>query len=144
MATLHGRRKERPRIETPNPVDVHVGSRLRLRRTLLGMSQQRLAAAIGLTFQQVQKYERGANRISAGRLLEMADALEVPVSFFFDQLQAAEPSAGPITAISATLSIGIPHKRETLELARAYHGITDAVLRKRLYELIKSMGPVES
>src|ERR687887_971680 len=70
----------------PNPIDVHVGSRIRLRRTLLGMSQERLAEAIGLTFQQVQKYERGANRIGASRLFELAHVLDVPVGFFFEDM----------------------------------------------------------
>src|SRR5690606_26271151 len=74
------------RMGRPRPVDVHVGSRVRLRRTMLGMSQEKLGAAIGLTFQQVQKYERGANRIGASRLFELSKVLDVPVSFFFDDM----------------------------------------------------------
>src|SRR3546814_20113266 len=70
----------------PNPVDVHVGSRVRLRRTLLGMSQEKLGEAIGLTFQQVQKYERGTNRIGASRLFDLSKVLDVPVGFFFEEL----------------------------------------------------------
>src|SRR5271154_3437980 len=70
----------------PNPIDVHVGNRVRLRRTLLGMSQEKLGEAIGLTFQQVQKYERGANRIGASRLFDLSRVLDVPVSFFFDDM----------------------------------------------------------
>ena len=70
----------RPRAGTPNPIDIHVGTRVRLRRTLLGMSQERLGNAIGLTFQQVQKYERGANRIGASRLYDLSRVLDVPVS----------------------------------------------------------------
>src|SRR6476620_12335762 len=73
----------------PNPVDVHVGSRVRLRRTLLGMSQERLGEAIGLTFQQVQKYERGANRVGASRLFDLSRVLDVPVSFFFEDMAPA-------------------------------------------------------
>src|SRR3954464_4710551 len=76
----------------PNPVDVHVGSRVRLRRTLLGMSQEKLGEAIGLTFQQVQKYERGANRLGASRLFDLRRVLDVPVSFFFDDMPA-DPDA---------------------------------------------------
>ena len=76
------RRRGRPRIETPNPIDVRVGTRLRLRRNMLGLSQERLGEAIGVTFQQVQKYERGANRIGASRLHELSRVLDVPVSFF--------------------------------------------------------------
>src|SRR5512134_3751494 len=70
----------------PNPVDIHVGSRVRLRRTLLGLSQEKLGEAVGLTFQQIQKYERGANRIGASRLFEFSRILDVPVSFFFDDM----------------------------------------------------------
>src|SRR3954463_10029808 len=76
----------RPKPGKPNPIDVHVGSRVRLRRTLLGMSQEKLGEAIGLTFQQVQKYERGANRIGASRLFDLSRVLDVPVSFFFDDM----------------------------------------------------------
>jgi len=74
----------------PNPIDVHVGSRVRLRRTLLGMSQEKLGEALGLTFQQVQKYERGVNRIGASRLYHLSQILDVPVSFFFDDMPTFE------------------------------------------------------
>src|SRR5271165_6420017 len=77
----------------PNPIDAHVGARVRLRRTLLGMSQEKLGEAIGLTFQQVQKYERGANRIGASRLYDLSNVLDVPVSFFFDDINPAVASA---------------------------------------------------
>src|SRR6188508_1301113 len=77
----------------PNPIDVHVGSRVRLRRTLLGMSQEKLGEAIGLTFQQVQKYERGANRIGASRLFDLSRVLDVPVSFFFDDMDPVRAPA---------------------------------------------------
>src|SRR5579863_9615745 len=83
-----GRRRRR-KSDKPSPIDVHVGSRVRLRRTLLGMSQERLGQAIGLTFQQVQKYERGANRIGASRLFDLSRVLDVPVSFFFDDINPA-------------------------------------------------------
>ena len=81
---------------SPNPIDVHVGKRLRLRRTLLGMSQERLGELLGLTFQQVQKYERGANRIGSSRLFELGQILDVPVSFFFDDMPRAETAAGHV------------------------------------------------
>src|SRR3954467_13220553 len=74
----------RPKIETPNPIDVRVGARLRLRRSMLGLSQEKLGKMIGLTFQQVQKYEHGATRIGASRLYELSQVLDVPVSFFFE------------------------------------------------------------
>src|SRR5512141_325790 len=86
-----GRRKS----ETPNPIDVQVGSRVRLRRSMLGLSQEKLGEAIGLTFQQVQKYERGANRIGASRLHELSRVLDVPVSFFFDDLDPVRAPAIP-------------------------------------------------
>src|ERR1700735_629684 len=84
------RRGGRPKIDSPSPVDLHVGSRVRLRRTLLGMSQEKLGNAVGLTFQQIQKYERGANRIGASRLFDMSRVLDVPVQFFFDEMPVAE------------------------------------------------------
>src|SRR3989344_1741102 len=89
--TLGGRKKS----EKPNPIDVQVGSRVRLRRNMLGLSQEKLGKAIGLTFQQVQKYERGANRISASRLHELARVLDVPESFFFDDIDPVRAPAIP-------------------------------------------------
>src|SRR5947209_19234508 len=86
--TSDGRRR-RQKSDKPNPVDVHVGSRVRLRRTLLGMSQEKLGDALGLTFQQVQKYERGANRVGASRLYDLARVLAVPVSYFFEEFGEA-------------------------------------------------------
>src|SRR6185369_3833986 len=90
----------RPKLEKPNPVDVHVGARVRLRRTLLGMSQEKLGEAVGLTFQQVQKYERGANRVGASRLFDLSRVLDVPVSFFFDDM------SGEVEALSPRLISG--------------------------------------
>jgi transcriptional regulator with XRE-family HTH domain len=113
----------------PSPIDVHVGSRIRLRRTLLGMSQERLGEALGLTFQQVQKYERGVNRVGASRLFDLSRVLDVPISFSDVQNGFADDAL---------------NRRETLELVRAYYRITDPAVRKRVFELIKSMGPAES
>ncbi|KJV08948.1 transcriptional regulator [Elstera litoralis] len=126
----------------PNPVDVHVGSRVRLRRTLLGMRQEKLGAAIGLTFQQVQKYERGANRIGAGRLFELAQVLDVPVAFFFDDMSTAT-SGGPVpgmTEAAPDFDSKDLSKREILELARAFDRIKDEKVRKSVLELTKSLG----
>src|ERR1044071_10505169 len=89
------RRPGRPRMETPNPIDVRVGARLRLRRNMLGLSQEKLGEAIGLTFQQVQKYERGANRIGASRLHELSRVLDVPISFFLDDTDPVRAPAIP-------------------------------------------------
>jgi transcriptional regulator with XRE-family HTH domain len=134
-------RRRRQKLEGPNPVDVHVGSRVRLRRTLLGMSQERLGDALGLTFQQVQKYERGANRIGASRLHELSRVLDVPVAYFFEEMASGGGAARP-----RDLAEGAPAeferdpmtKRETLELVRAYNKITDAHLRRRIFELVKA------
>ena len=131
----------------PNPVDVHVGGRVRLRRTLLGMSQERLGDALGLTFQQVQKYERGANRIGASRLFHLSRILDVPVSYFFDDI-VVETSAGKVggMGMSEEGSDYEPDplaKRETLELVLAYYKITDPKVRRKVFDLIKSMAKQE-
>ena len=135
----------RGRLESgaPNPVDVHVGRRMRLRRTLLGMSQEKLGEAIGLTFQQVQKYERGMNRISASKLWKLSNVLDVPVSYFFDDLGVDEDGRAPVSAggeASSTDSLALDPmaKRETLELVRAYYKIADPLVRRRLFELTKA------
>lgn len=123
----------------PNPIDVHVGSRIRLRRTLLGMSQEKLGKAIGLTFQQVQKYERGTNRVGSSRLFQIAKELNVPVSFFFDDM-AGEPQGAPQLAEEAAPFEANPlANRETLELVRAYQRVTDPALRKRIQDLVKAI-----
>lgn len=136
-----GLRKRRKTIaeDGPDPVDVHVGARLRQRRTLLGMSQEKLAQAFGVSFQQVQKYERGANRISASRLHLLTRILDVPITYFFEGLPAAvqernapAPAAGEAPDRMAS--------RETLELVRAYYRIDDAAIRKRLVDLARALG----
>ncbi len=114
----------------PHPVDAHVGSRVRLRRTLLGMNQTQLGEALGLTFQQVQKYERGFNRISASRLYQISQILDVPVSFFFDEFFDEAKTGSPDD---------VSLKRETLELVRAYYRIRDPAARKRLYDMTRAM-----
>lgn len=128
----------------PNPIDIHVGSRVRLRRTLLGMSQEKLGEAIGLTFQQVQKYERGANRIGASRLFDLSRVLDVPIGFFFDDMsdEVAARSPRQIRGMAEKQAKYEPDpmaKRETLELVRAYYRITDARVRKRLFEMTKAL-----
>ena len=136
----------------PSPIDVHVGSRIRLRRTLLGMSQERLGEALGLTFQQVQKYERGVNRVGASRLFDLSRVLDVPISFFFDDMPeslastyGSNPSrrATGFSEMQDGFTDDALNRRETLELVRAYYRITDPAVRKRVFDLIKSMGPTE-
>lgn len=121
-----------------HPVDVHVGKRIRHRRWLVGMTQQQLAEHVGIKFQQIQKYETGANRVSASRLWDIADALEVPVSFFFEGLENAEKSdASPMEAIPADL-LG---DKEALDLIRSYYAIPEHQ-RRRLFELARVLSDV--
>jgi len=135
-------RPGRPKTETPNPIDVQVGSRVRLRRNMLGLSQERLGDAIGLTFQQVQKYERGANRIGASRLHELSRVLDVPVSFFFDDVDPVRAPAIP-GGFAEPPAEGFEsdplRKRETIELVEAYYAIEDAAVRRRLFELARTL-----
>jgi len=122
-----------------------------MRRTLLGMSQEKLGDALALTFQQVQKYERGANRIGSSRLFEISRILDVPVSFFFEEMSSEAESAGPLTD-SGDPPTADPEefqrdplaKRETLALVRAYYRITDPRVRKRVFELTKSIAADQS
>ncbi len=130
-----------------NPIDVHVGARLRAHRTLLGFSQTVLANSIGLTFQQLQKYESGHNRISASRLYDLSQILGVDIDYFFDEMDQATQKASPaqISRRKAKASPEKPtsgqdplHKRETLELVRAYYRIADPTVRDHLRKLVQS------
>lgn len=145
MATTYSPVRFPPnRTGKPNPVDVHVGGRVRLRRTLLGYSQEKLGDALGLTFQQVQKYERGANRIGASRLFDLSRVLDVPVSFFFDDMpDQPTPSPAAEGGMTDVPQVGFEAdpmaKRETLELVRAYYRIPDGAVRKRVFDLAKAL-----
>ena len=125
---------------------MHVGSRVRLRRTLLGMSQEKLGEAVSLTFQQIQKYERGTNRIGSSRLYELSRVLDVPVSFFFDDMpdeikgKPRRRGTGLRDRGQAEFETDTLNRRETLELVRAYYRITEPQVRKRLFELAKALG----
>ncbi len=128
-----------------SPVDVHVGARLRVRRTLLGMNQTNIGDALGVAFQQVQKYENGRNRISASRLFDLSRLLDVPIQYFFDDMPtavaASSPAQGGGRAKNPPSHEPDPMaKRETLELVRAYYKITNPQVRKRLYEMVKALG----
>ncbi len=122
-----------------HPVDVLVGNRIRQRRALLGMSQTSLAKAVGLTFQQIQKYERGANRASASKLYEFATVLDVPVSFFFESAVEAEVSRKP-GRCKEKIGEDISTKRETLELVRAFYKIRKTNVRREILNLITAVG----
>ena len=117
-----------------NPIDVHVGARVRLRRHILSMSLEKLAAKIGVTYQQLQKYERAANRISASRLYTLAQALKVPVSYFFEDVASAKGS--PATAIESDVLA----RRETAGLIRAYYQISDTGVRRQIVGLMNALG----
>src|ERR1051325_10874364 len=136
------RRPGRQRSDKPDPVDVQVGSRVRLRRNMLGLSQEKLGEAIGLTFQQVQKYERGANRIGASRLHELSRVLDVPVEFFFDDtdpVRAPAIPAGFAEPPAEAFESDPLRRRETIELVDAYYAIDDAAVRRRLFDLAKAL-----
>lgn len=135
----------------PNPIDVHVGNRIRLRRTLLGMSQERLAALLGLTFQQVQKYERGMNRVGASRLWDISKVLEAPISFFYEDMNKIVANQSPRMFSSAEEIHAVlredeeeyltdpMQKQETIELVKAYYKIPNRKAAKHLFDLIIAM-----
>lgn len=139
----------------PHPVDMHVGLRLRQRRTLLGMSQERLGDALGLTFQQVQKYERGANRIGASRLYHLSRLLDVSVNYFFDdmpsdvsaavdgEVQVSEAAPGFAEEAQARLDTDPMARKETLDLVRAYYSIGDTGVRRRILDLARTLAKTE-
>ena len=125
-------RRKRPTVAEfgPDPVDVHVGSRLRALRSLAGMSQTDIADALGLTFQQVQKNERGVNRMGSSRLYQLSLIFGVPVEYFFEGLEAPA---------SAKRADDVMTKRETLELVRAYDRITNSEMRTALRDMVKAI-----
>ncbi len=136
-----------------NPIDVHVGARLRARRTLLGLSQTALGEVMGLSFQQLQKYEGGSNRISASRLYDVSKLLDVDIGYFFDEMDRATEGESPARLIqkkSKRSSRKPPksedplHKRETLELVRAYYRITDPKIRGHVRKLIQTTASASS
>ena len=133
---------------SPHPVDLHVGKQLRMRRTIQGLSQEAIGRAIGVTFQQIQKYERGVNRMGSSRLYDFSRILKVPVSYFFEGLdqQASDGTdngnsygVGMADGGGASFEYEQLSTRETLEMMRAYYRIPDEAVRKRIYELIKSL-----
>ncbi len=130
-------------MSTPHPVDVYVGRRLRLKRTILGLSQESVGKQIGVTFQQIQKYERGINRMGASRLYDFARALGVQIAYFFDgygDYVIEEDSALAMNEPAATKFEGEKiNNRETMEVMRAYYRIKNPAVRKRIVDLIKAM-----
>lgn len=133
----------RRRRGSAGAIDAHVGARLRLQRTLRGLSQEKLGEALGLTFQQIQKYERGSNRIGAGRLYEISRVLDVPIGYFFESLDSvsSERAAPGVSDSVSPAEYGVMNRRETLELVRGYYRIADPKVRRRILELVKSVAP---
>ncbi len=146
-STETGKSAPDPLLGVPRAVDIHVGARLRLRRTLLGISQEKLGEAVGLTFQQIQKYERGANRVGASRLYEFSRVLDISVSYFFEEMNESTVATrgrrlapgGLSDQDQADLTSNPLARRETLELVRAYYKIESPKVRKRTFELVKAL-----
>lgn len=125
--------------KTPNPIDVHVGSRIRLRRTMLGMSQEKLGESLGITFQQVQKYEKGTNRVGASRLQNIARILNVPAAFFFEDAPGENVEAGGLAESSTSYVVNFLSSSEGLQLNRAFVKISDPKVRRRIIDLVRAL-----
>ena len=124
----------------PNPIDLHVGSRIRLRRKVLGVSQESLAADLGLTFQQIQKYERGTNRVSASKLYEIARSLQTTTSYFFEGF--ADPGANPQAVaeyVEEKAAVDFLMTPEGLEMAALFPKITKGKVRRRILDLVRAL-----
>jgi len=129
--------------KAPNPVDKYVGSRVRMRRIMLGMSQEKLGEALGLTFQQVQKYEKGTNRVGASRIQQISEILQVPVSFLFEGGPTGTANAGGGTGPSPSFVSDFLATSEGLALTRAFTRISDAKLRRSIVELVEQIATHE-
>lgn len=127
----------------PNPIDVHVGSRIRLRRQLMKMSQEKLGDELGVTFQQVQKYERGANRVGASRLYRLSRVLEVPVQFFFEGLGEKSAASGMAEDDQTPIVYDFIQSSDGVSLAEAFSRIRDAKVRRRVLELVRTLAAEE-
>jgi transcriptional regulator with XRE-family HTH domain len=128
----------------PNPIDTHVGSRVRLRRMMLGMSQEKLGEHLGITFQQIQKYEKGTNRIGASRLQHIARVLTVPVAFFFEDAPATpggteSPPTGMAEENTTSYVVDFLSSSEGIQLNKAFVRIKDPKVRRRVIDLVRSM-----
>lgn len=124
----------------PNPIDVHVGSRIRLRRNMLGMSQEKLGESLGITFQQIQKYEKGTNRVGASRLQAIASILSVPVSFFFEDAPGGDAgSAKGLAEDATTFVVDFLNSTEGIQLNRAFARISQPKVRRKIIDLVKAL-----
>lgn len=127
-----------PNSRTRDPIDIHVGQRLRMRRGLMSLSQEKLGDAIGVSFQMVQKYERGDCRVGASRLMKIAHALDVPVSFFFEGFSGAMPRGIGVAEDKKSIEENVLHSKETIDLLKAYYALPDAV-RKHVLGMIRGL-----
>jgi transcriptional regulator with XRE-family HTH domain len=125
--------------KAPNPIDQHVGSRVRMRRMMLAMGQQALGASLGLTFQQVQKYEKGTNRIGGSRLQQISDILQVPVAFFFEGMASTPTTAAAPNALSMAQIDDFVSNSDGLRLIGAFMRIDNAALRRRIVMLVQEI-----
>ncbi len=133
------RRARSAKREHPHPIDVHVGGRVRLRRMLLGMSQDKLGHALGLTFQQIQKYEKGVNRIGASRIFELSQLLDVPVQYFYDDFDSAGGRSYGFAEGDEDAFMELLRSPEGVQLCRHFAEIKDMRVRKRVLELVKTL-----
>jgi transcriptional regulator with XRE-family HTH domain len=127
----------------PNPIDVHVGSRIRLRRNMMSMSQEKLGELLGITFQQIQKYEKGSNRVGASRLQAISSILSVPVSFFFEDAPTENPPGGFGESAGANYVVDFLSSTEGLQLNRAFIRIQDPKVRRKILDLVKTLADDE-
>lgn len=133
-----------PNKKVPNPIDVHVGSRVRLRRMMLGLSQEKLGEHLGITFQQIQKYEKGTNRIGASRLHHISTVLKVPVSFFFEDAPGSQPDAqGFGESQPTTYVVDFLSSAEGLSLNKAFVRIENPKIRRRIVDLVRALAGEE-
>ncbi len=124
----------------PNPIDIHVGSRVRLRRIMVGMSQEKLGEQLGITFQQIQKYEKGTNRIGASRLQHIARVLTVPVAFFFEDAPGAQPDQeGLAEENAASYVVDFLSTSEGIQLNRAFVNVKDPKVRRKIIDLVRAL-----
>ena len=136
---------EKENKKRPNPTDIHVGSRIRMRRNILGMSQEKLGESLGITFQQIQKYEKGTNRVGASRLQAIASILDVPVAFFFAEVPGRKSALDGLSdGDGSRFVIDFVNSGEGLQLNRAFARIADAKVRRKVVELVKALASEES
>lgn len=129
------------KAKVPNPIDIHVGSRVRLRRTMMSMSQEKLGDALGITFQQIQKYEKGTNRIGASRMQQISAALKVPVAFFFEDAPtlSGTPATGMSEASSTSYVVDFLSSPEGIQLNRAFVRISNPAIRRKIVDMVKTL-----